>query len=266
MSRTKNKMPELARLRYRVQVNVEETRLKAEKHGFSCRLLEGQPKNKRGKNGWGEGYPLNQYQIEGGKLPSNSKIHIAPKATQIFFFGNEIPKPSNADVKEFESFLDRMEPFLNDLERTERTVNDLAVFVPDEQNRFGLSTRIYVKIPGNYRLIQGLKDTYQQIIDELMDKYWAEIEIAYAEMFQGKIYSASRRLNALLGETNFFLQNLINMAKEWNDPRAEQWEAELKKLMASPLRFFSDKHGVGQGDNKKCLRLPSSLPVLRVCC
>jgi hypothetical protein len=251
MTKTKNKMPELARLRYSVQADVEETRLKAEKHGFVCRLLEGQPKNKRGQNGWGEGYPLNQYEIKGGELPSNVKIHIAPKVTQIFFFGSEIPKPANVYVEEFERFLDYMEPFVNDLERTEKIMNEIAVFVPNEQNRFGLSTRIYAKVPGNYRLIQGLKDTYQQIIDELMNKYWAEIETAYAEMFQGKIYFASRRLNALLGEMNFFLQNLINMAKEWNDPRAEQWETELKKSMASPLRFFSDNHGVGQGEDKK---------------
>jgi hypothetical protein len=251
MTRRKNKMPELARFRYRIHVNVEETKLKAEKHGFFCRLLEGQPKNKRGKNGWGEHYPLNQYEIKGGELPSNTKIHVAPKVTQIFFFGNEIPKPSNADVNEFERFLDRMEPFLNDLERTEKIMNDVAVFVPDEQNRFCLSTRIYARVPGNYRMIQGLKETYKQILDELMNKYWTEIEKAYTEMLRGETYFARRRLDALIGEANFFLQNLINMAKEWNEPRAEQWEEELKKSMASPLRFFSDKHGFGQGENKK---------------
>lgn len=247
MTRKKNKIPELARLRYNVQIDIEETRFKAEKNGFFCRLLEGQPKNKRGHNGWGEGYPLNQYEIKGGKLPSNTKIHIAPRVTQIFFFGKEIPKPSNADVEKFERFLDQMEPFVNDLERTEKIMNDLSVFVPDEQNRFGMSTRIYTKIPGNYRLIQSLKDTNQQIIDEIMNKYWAEIEKAYTEMFQGKPYLARRRLAALIGEMNFFLQNLINMAKEWKDPRAEQWESELKKSMYFPFGFPTNRHNLQDG-------------------
>ena len=175
MTRKNDKTPELARLRYCIHVDVEETIHRAEKRGFLCRLLEGQPKNKRGKNGWGENYPLNQYEIKGGELPSNVKIHIAPKATQIFFFGSEITKPSNFDVEEFERFLDCMEPIVYDLERTEKIMNEIAVFVTDEQNRFGLSTRMYTKVPGNYRLIQGLKDTYQQIFDELMNRYWTEI-------------------------------------------------------------------------------------------
>ena len=70
-------------------------------------------------------------------------------------------------------------------------------------------------------------------------------------MFQGRPYFASERLNSLFREMNFFLQNLINMAKEWNDPRAEKWERELKESMASPLRFFNEKHGVDQEENTK---------------
>lgn len=234
----RTKIPELARWKYNFQIDVEETRRNALQRGFSCRCLEGQPKNKKGKNGWGELYPLNQYEIKGGELPSNAKIHIAPKATQIFFFGNELPKPSGVDIEEFKRFLDGMEPLIDDLEKAERIMNDIAAFVPEEKHRFGPETRTYAKVPGMYRLTQGLKDVYQQILDDLTSKFWAEFEKACAEMFQGKAYLASRRLEALLKELTFFQRSLINLAREWKDPRAEQWEADLNNALMSPFGFF----------------------------
>jgi hypothetical protein len=74
-----------------------------------------------------------------------------------------------------------------------------------------------------------------------MNIYWAEIEKAYNDMFQGKFLFARRRLDVLLRELNFFLQNLINLAKEWNDPKAEQWEAELKKSRCFPFGFPANR-------------------------
>jgi hypothetical protein len=248
MAKKRARIPELARWRYSFQIDVEETRRKALERGFSCRLLEGQPKNKKGKDGWGELYPLNQYEITGGELPSNAKIHIAPKATQIFFFGNEISKPSGVDIKEFERFLGSMEPLVDDLEKTERIMNDLAAFAPNEKHRFGLETRIWAKVPGMYRLTQGLKDVYQQILDDLMNKFWAEFEKACVEMSQGKAYFASRRLEALLKESTFFQQSLINLAREWKDPRAEQWEVDLNNALMSPFGLFGYNTGNKQKD------------------
>jgi hypothetical protein len=240
----RKKMPELARWRYKIQIDVEGTRKNAEGDGFSCRPLEGQPKNKKGKNGWGEPYPLNQYEITGGRLPSNSKINIAPRATQIFFFGYEIPKPENADVKEFERVLNQIEPIIDDLEKTEAIMNDLAAFVPGEEKRFGLSSRILVKVPSMYRLIQSMKDMSQQVMDTLMDIVWGQIEKASTEMFQGQFYFARKRIEAMLNEMVSFQQNLINMAKEWNDPRAEKWEAELKKSLYSPFGFSTQRYSL----------------------
>jgi hypothetical protein len=212
----RKKLPELARWRYKIQIDVDGTKRKAEGQGFSCRPLEGQPKNKKGKNGWGEPYPLNQYEITGGTLPSNSKICIGPKTTQIFFFGNEIAKPSKTDIKELERFLDQIEPVIDDLEKTEAVMNELAAFVSGEKNRFGLSSRIQAMVPCMYRLIQSIKEMSQKAIDALMDKVWGEIEKAGAEMFQGQVYFARRRIEAMLGELVSFQQKLINMAKEWN--------------------------------------------------
>jgi hypothetical protein len=240
----RKKLPELARWRYQIQIDVEGTKKNAEGRGFSCRPLEGQPKNKKGKNGWGEPYPLNQYEITGGRLPLNSKIHIAPRASQIFFFGGEIQKPENSDVKEFERFLDQMEPIIDDLEKTEAIMNEIAAFVPREEKRFGLSSRIQAKVPGMYRLIQSMKDMSQQVMDALMDIVWGEIEKAGTEMFQGQFYFARRRIEAMLSELVSFQQNLINMAKEWNDPRAEKWESELKKSLYPPFGFSAQRYSL----------------------
>lgn len=238
MDRDKKKLPELARWRYKIKLDVDGTRRNAESQGFSCRPLEGQPKSKSGKNGWGEPYPLNQYEITGGTLPLNSKIHIAPKATQIFFFGNEIPKPLKSDVKAFERFLEQIEPVIDDLEKTETIMNDLAAFVPGENNRFCLSSRIQAKVPGVYRLIQSMKEMTQHIVDALMDIAWGEIEKAGAEMSQGQFYLAMKRIEATRSELVSFQRNLINMAKEWNDPRAEKWEIELNKSLNFQFGFF----------------------------
>jgi hypothetical protein len=73
---------ELARWRYKIKLDIEETAEEAEKLGFKTRLLEGQPKNKRGTDGWGEAYPLNQYEISGGQLPVSIKIQVSPLTTQ----------------------------------------------------------------------------------------------------------------------------------------------------------------------------------------
>ena len=98
-SSKRNKEPEFARWRYQVKIDIEETKSRAENRGFSCRLLEGQPKNKKGKNGCCEPYPLPEYEITGGELSPDAKIQIAPKTTQIFFFGPELIKPSQINLE-----------------------------------------------------------------------------------------------------------------------------------------------------------------------
>jgi hypothetical protein len=123
----RSKAPELARWIYKVKINVEETSLEAQKRGFHCRPLEGQPKNKKGQNGWGEPYYLRQYEITGGSLPSQSKIQISPQTTQIFFFGPEIPKPSVFSLETFELFLEGMECLVGNLEKVEGLMNELTV-------------------------------------------------------------------------------------------------------------------------------------------
>lgn len=246
MTRKKqSKMPESARWKYKVQVNVEETKNKAEKRGFSCRLLEGQPKNKKGKDGWGEGYPLNQYEIAGGDFPSNIKIHLSHKTTQIFFFSNtEITAPKGIDLEGFEHFLDSMERLVTDLEKTERIMNELAAFVHNEKNRFGLDTRTNVKVPSMYRLIIESSKVSQKIQDALMKAFGDEFDKAFDDIVHGRVYFAKRRLDLLVREVASFQQHLIKLAKEWGNPEAEKWEADLKKALSYPygsLGSVSDK-------------------------
>ena len=88
----------------------------------------------------------------------------------------------------------------------------------------------------------------QHIVDALMDIAWGEIEKAGAEMSQGQFYLAMKRIEATRSELVSFQRNLINMAKEWNDPRAEKWESELKKSLYFPFGFSA--HGHSPHDEK----------------
>jgi hypothetical protein len=243
MTRKKqNKIPESGRWIYKIQVNVEETRNKAEKNGFFCRSLEGQPKNKRGKDGWGEEYPLNQYEITGGDFPSNIKIHLSHKTTQIFFFSNkEITAPESLDLEGFEHFLDNMERFVTDLETTERIMNKLAAFAPTEKLQYGFDTRTNARIPSMYRLIIESSKANQKMQDAVMKAYWDEFNKALHEIGQGRPYLAKKRLDLLVREATSFQLSLIEMAKEWGNPKAEKWESDLKKILKSPFDIFSEK-------------------------
>jgi hypothetical protein len=233
----RNKEPEFARWKYSVKIDVEETKSRAENRGFSCRFFEGQPKNKKGKNGWGEGYPLPQYEITGAELPVNTKIHIAPKTTQIFFFGAELVKPSQLTCEQLEPLVIRIKSLADNLEKAEKIMNDLAAFADEEKGRFGQATRIYVKVPAMYRLIGSLKDTYQQLLDDIEAKFFDECNKAYDEMFQGKIFQARMRMDNLFKELAFFQRIFIESIRELKDPRADQWEADFNKALMYPFGF-----------------------------
>ena len=235
-----HKSPEFARWKYKVKINVEETSFEAQKRGFSCRPLEGQPKNKKGQNGWGEPYPLGQYEITGGDLPLNTKIQVSPKTTQIFFFGPELAKPSVISVEAFKPFLEGMERLVGNLEKAEELMNELASFLPDEKERFGKATRIQAKVPAMYRLIITSEGTKQELLDDIMKKFYDEIEKVYDDMFQGRMDLASGRLNTLMNEAVFFQRSLIKLAKDWKDPNALKWEADLNKSLIFP--FGSGSH------------------------
>jgi hypothetical protein len=231
----RNKVPEFARWRYKIKIDVEETKSRAESRGFSCRLLEGQPKNKKGKSGCCEPYPLPQYEIMGVEMPLNAKIQISPKTTQIFFFGAEPSKPLHVTFDELQPFLERMESLVNDLEKAEKTMSELAAFVDGEKGRFGQATRIYVKVPAMYRLIISSTDISQQLFDDIMKKFMDEYIKVFDEMLQGKIFPARRRMDDLFKEIVFFQRSLIDTAKKLKDPCAEQWEADLNKALMYPF-------------------------------
>ncbi len=252
MTRAKShKEPEFARWKYKVKIDVEETRSKAQNLGFSCRTFEGQPKNKRGKDGWGEHYPLPQCEIAGGDFPPNSKIHISPSMSQIFFFGSELVNPSHTNLDELQSFLERIEILAGDLEKSEKIMNGLAVFAAEEEGRFGQPARINANVPAMFRLIMSLKDVSQQLFDNIIKKFSDECIKASDEMLQGKIFLASKRIDDLLKEAVFFQRNLIDTARALKDPRAEQWEADLNRSLIYPLGFANYGLRKTQPEDKK---------------
>lgn len=245
-----NRMPELARWKYKIKIEVEETRSAAQNRGFSTRLFEGQPKNLKGKNGWGEPYPLGQCEISGSTLSANTKIQISPKMTQIYFFGQELMKPSKISIEAMMPFLKGFASLVDNLEKTERLMNDLAIFLPEEKLRFDISTRIQTKVPAMYRLIITSEGLKQDLLDDLVNQYYVEIDKVYADMFGGRLDLARGRLDELIEEIVFFQRDLIKLAKDWKDPNAEKWETNLNKMLFEidalripKLPFYNDLFG-----------------------
>jgi hypothetical protein len=230
----KGKLPEIARYRYKIRLDVEGTKLKAESKGFFCRLLEGLPKNKRGKDGIGEFYPLPQYEITGKDLPANVKIELAPGTTQIYVFGEELKPPLSEDTETFlqnmNAFLDKMEVYCQQVEEAEEVMNSIAVFL-DADSTFCMNTRIYTNIPARYRLIIRSQDVLDKLLTNIEKAYLQEIDLVYAEIFRGNLGKAQRRIDLIMREIDFFAKSLIETAREMNDPRANKWEAEFNKLL-----------------------------------
>jgi hypothetical protein len=235
------KTPELARWSYRIKINVEETCIEAQKSGFHCRPLEGQPKNKKGKNGWGEPYPLGQYEITGGNLSQNTKIHISPKTTQFYLFGNEISKPSIHDLETFEPFFEELSDLANNLEKAEELMNRLSSFPPNEKERFDCVTRTQAKVPAMYRLKITSDGTFQELLDDLMNKFYGELNKIIDDMLQNMTSHgfnlADQRLQTLTNEMVFFQRNLIKLGKEWKNPNAQKWEDDLNKSLKDTYDF-----------------------------
>ena len=235
--RKKCKLPEIARYRYRFELYVEGTKLKAESLGYQCRQLEGQPKC---KNDFGEPYPLPQYEIIGGQLPPNLKIEIAPKTTQIYLFGEELKPPKIVNVETLEPFIETMATFCSHLEAAEEILNEVAVFL-DKKVTFCKESRIYTKTPAMYRLIISSNKIIDQLLAGIEKIFYDEINLAYVEMFQGNLSQAERRIQVALKEVEFFANDIISAAREMKDPRADQWEAEIKKAFNFPTGISERK-------------------------
>jgi hypothetical protein len=237
-TKKKKEEHEIARWRYCIKLDVEETAEKARQLGFVCRSLEGQPKNKKGKDGWGEDYPLNQYEITGFRLPKRVKIHLAPKATQIFILGKiELPVPSEISNDKIVILYNNLEKLLDELEDSEKVLNEISVFTPDEKNRFSQSSRIYSKIPSMFRLIISSNDAFQYILNRFEQKGMEEIRTIWIEILQGNVVLAKSRLEALNSDITYCYNDILNFAKEWNDPRVKQWEEDFKEAQMFPFKL-----------------------------
>jgi hypothetical protein len=231
----KGKLPEVARYRYKVNLDVEATKLKAESKGFSCHIHEGQPKNKRGKDGYGNEYSLPQYGVTDGALPDNVKIEIAPSVTQIYLFDNPLNPPAIEEttilLEKSKLFLDKLEKFSQKVDAAEKVMNEIAVFSDNATFRFSIETRIYAKTSAIYRLIISSRDVTDHLLDMISKAYMHEISLSYADMFNGNLSQARRKLDLLMKEIEFFSRELVAMARQMKDPRADKWEAEFTELL-----------------------------------
>jgi hypothetical protein len=234
--RKKCKLPELACYRYKIPLDVEATKQKAEEKGFKCRLHDGEPKNKKCKDGVGEHFPLPQYEITRGRLSPNAKIELAPRTTQIYLFGEEL-KPPEIETEKFleniEDFTNKIQAYCQQIETAEEVMNEIAVF-SDVPAEFCRETRIYAKTPARYRLIISSRDITDHLLDNIEKLYLHEIDLALVEAFRGNSYQARRRLELVFKELDFFAKSLIATARQMKDPRADKWEEEFRKLLQQP--------------------------------
>ena len=230
---------EITRWRYKIKLDVEETAKKAEEFGLTCRLLEGQAKNMRGKNGWGEGFPLNQYEIKGGALPESIKIQIGPKTTQIFLFGKtEIQTPNDLSSENLIKHIDFFENLLSEIDASEVIMNKIAVFFAEESKRFSEGTRIIEKVAGTQKILDSSRTMTDKLLEKIEKHFMSEFDAAWVEIFQGQPYLAKERLRKADEEITFWFNDFIAEAKKTNDPRVVQWEADFQKLKKYPYSIM----------------------------
>jgi hypothetical protein len=210
------------RWRYRLHVDVEDTRDFSRSKGFSVRELEGQSRT------FNDPYPLNQIEIKGADFGSNVKVVVSPRSTQIYFSINNLP-----EVKALENILDN-------LDKVEQILNEITIFFPDESVRFGIETRRSVMTDGMLKTWFMLKEELNKGYERLYDLILREASLVPIFLVQGKIGYAVSRLYVLSAELSRFQQDLIQLAKEQDIGEADKWESLLKEMTLESERFEAE--------------------------
>jgi len=211
-------MPSLC-WKYNLKIDVDETQRNAKGMGFNAIFLEGQSRTHH------ELYPLNQIKISGGTLCPDVKVHVGSKVTEIFYYAENF------------SGIDEIKRTLMDLDKAERTLNRIVSFASDEANRFGKDTEIPVASTSMLNLRIYLRNNCDKAMDSVQQVVVEEIEKAFADVAKGQLQCALLRLEPLIRVLEPLMLDLISYAKEDNDPRAEEWEAKLRKALSAMNSF-----------------------------
>ena len=202
-----------------MKIDVDETQRNATGMGFNAIFLEGQSR------GYHQVYPLNQIKISGGTLCPNVKVHVGSKVTEIFYYAENF------------SGIDEIKRTLMDLDKAERDLNLIVKFVSDEANRFGKDTEIPVASTNMLNLRIYLRNNCDKAMDSVQQVVVEEIEKALADLAKGQLKCALLRLEPLIRGLDPLMLDLISYAKENNDPRVEEWEANRRKALSAMNSF-----------------------------
>jgi len=124
-----------------------------------------------------------------------------------------------------------------DLDMAERNLNLIVSFASDEANRFGKDTEIPVASTNMLNLRIYLRNYCDKAMDSVQQVVVEEIEKAFADVAKGQLQCALLRLEPLIRALDPLVLDLISYAKEDNDPRAEEWEANRRKVLSSMNSF-----------------------------
>ena len=110
-------------------------------------------------------------------------------------------------------------------------------FTSDEANRFSKDTEIPVASTNMLNLRIYLRNYCDKAMDSVQQVVVEEIEKALADLAKGQLKCALLRLEPLIRGLEPLMLDLISYAKENNDPRVEEWEANLRKALSSMNGF-----------------------------
>lgn len=205
--------------KYSINVDVDETVESAKKNGFTVIHLYGQSRTHF------EEYPLPQIKLIGQSLDPRLKVQVSPKATEFFF---EVENPFQ---------MNEIEKVLSAVEDAERTLNLTVVFSSGEARRFGLETKKPIPSIPMLKIQMDLEHKQQEMLDKILDYFYTEMSKSLTEFHTGNFYAASDRLRRSIGELKDFHKSLVETARKMNDPRADEYEANLTRIEADPFNY-----------------------------
>jgi hypothetical protein len=209
--------------KYSVNVDIDQTVESATKNGLKVIWLYGQSRTHH------EEYPLHQIKLVGQGFDPRLKIQVSPATTEFFF---EVDNPFQ---------INEIEKVLCAVEDAERTLNLTVVFSSGETRRFGLETKKPITSIPMLKIQMDLEHKQQEMLDKILEFFYSELSKSFADFYGGNFYAASVRLNRSISELKDFHESLVETARKLNDPRADEYEANLAWILADPFNYRQDK-------------------------
>jgi hypothetical protein len=205
--------------KYSIRIDIDETAANANRNGLTVIWLYGQSRT------YHQEYPLNQIRFIGASLNPKLRVQISPNSTEFFYDTENLAE------------LDEVEKTLCVVEDAERVLNLTVTFASGETRRFGSEIKKPIPSIPMLRLQMNLENKKQETWDKIQNIVLHQINEAFADMSRGNYHLAGMRIESVIIELVEEHQNLMNLAREWNDPHVQEWETKFRKMMADPFGF-----------------------------